>query len=232
MTLFYQLDRKQTRDITVPQGIRAIAENAFNSSACSSIILPDSLTEIGSNAFGSCPNLKELVIPEGVKTIGGQAVYGCENLESITIPSTVEYIDGGLFGSNKALTKVVVSPDNPNYEMIDHLLVDKRDMKIVMALNSTPAKYEIPEGIKKIGFMAFQGSDDLEELVVPEGLTEIGTSAFSGCSKLCKITLPASVNEIETYVFEYSYHLVIKAPEGSYAQEFCKKNGYEFITNS
>ena len=123
---------------------------------------------------------------------------------------------------------MVISPDHPAYEMIDHLLVEKRSKKLVMALNDTPAKFEIPEGIKEIGSLAFQGSGNLTELVIPEGVTSIGSSAFSGCFKLKKITLPASMKEIGFDVFIYSKHLVIKAPEGSWAEKYCKENGYEY----
>ena len=132
------------------------------------------------------------------------------------------------FGSNPKLKTVQISPDHPAYEMIDHLLVEKRSKKLVMALNDTPANYEIPEGITEIGMLAFQGSGELKELIVPEGVTRIDASAFSGCFKLRKITLPASMEEIGYDVFSHSEHLVIKAPEGSWAEQYCKENGYEF----
>ena len=227
-TLFYAQDHEDTGTYTVPQGIKQIGENAFEGCAFSAIILPDGITEIGHQAFSSCKNLKELVLPEGVTTIGIQAFFGSENLESVTIPDSVTSIGDAVFGSNKALTTVSISPDHPVYEMIDHLLVDKRSMKIVSVLNSTPEKYEIPEGIKVIGNMAFQGSRDLAELIVPEGVTEIDYSAFSGCDKLWKITLPASLAEIRNDAFRYSAELLIKAPAGSYAQKYSEEHGYKF----
>ena len=228
MTLLCILDREDTGTYTVAQGIRTINGQLFENCAFSAIILPDSVTDIDYLAFSDCRNLTELVLPEGVTTIGSQAFFGCDKLESITIPDSVTTIYSAVFGDNKALTTVRISPDHPAYEMIGNLLVDKQDKRIVSVLNSTPAKYEIPEGIKEIDGMAFQGSDDLTELIVPEGVTKIGYSAFSGCEKLCIVTLPASVTMIEDDAFEYSRELLIKAPAGSYAQKFSEEHGYKF----
>ena len=95
-------------------------------------------------------------------------------------------------------------------------------------MNNTPSVYEIPEGIRSIGEMAFQGSYGLTELTVPEGVTEIGYSAFSGCVNLHVVCLPASLKEIGNYAFEHSGGLLIKAPAGSRAEQYASENGYRF----
>lgn len=40
-------------------------------SSLRSIIIPDSVTEIGTEAFAGCDSLTSIVIPEGVTTIEG-----------------------------------------------------------------------------------------------------------------------------------------------------------------
>ena len=191
----------------------------------SAILLPDSVRYIGNLAFSFCKNLTEIVLPDSVERIGSQVFYGSEKLDSLTIPDSVIRIGSAIFGSNEALTTVHISPDHPAYMMLDGLLVEKENMRIIGALNNTPAKYVIPEGIKEISFMAFQGSKDLEELTVPDGLINIGSDAFSGCSKLRDIFLPASVTEIGFEAFKYARELVIHAPAGSYAQQYAEDNG-------
>lgn len=228
MSMICFLDHGNTGTYEVPQGVQIIGDAVFEHSAFSAILLPDSVRVIGISAFISCENLTELVLPEGVTTIGHQAFFGCDKLKSITIPDSVNQIEMAVFGYNKALKNVRISPDHPAYEMIEHLLVDKRDMKIVSALNDTPEKYEIPAGIQEIGNMGFQGSGELTELIVPEGVTKIGYSAFSGCNQLREITLPASVKEIGWNAFEYSWELLIKAPAGSWAEQYSKETGYRF----
>jgi hypothetical protein len=51
---------------TVPAGILNIAPSAFFRSALSSIILPDSLTNIGGDAFGTCVSLTNMIIGPGL----------------------------------------------------------------------------------------------------------------------------------------------------------------------
>ena len=228
LTLITVLDHEDTGTFTVAQGTRRIEEGAFEGSRFSSVILPDSVREIGSQAFSGCKNLTEIILPEGVTTIDSQAFYGSENLQSVTLPDSLTRISAGIFGYNKALTEVRISPDHPAYEMNGHLLADKRTQEIVMALNSTPSVFEIPEGIRAIGNMAFQGSEGLKELIVPEGVEKIGRSAFSGCADLHVITLPASLKEIEEFAFQYSRGLLIKAPAGSWAEKYARENGYRF----
>lgn len=228
MSLLCTLKREQTGTLSIPQGIRSIANAALKDSQYSSIILPDSLTMIDSHAFMDCYNLKEIVIPEGVTEICTGAFVFCEQLESVQLPLSLNKVGYGIFGSCNSLKTIMISPDHPAYEMIDLLLVDKRKKEIVNALTSVPARYEIPEGIKGIAGTAFTGCENLTELIVPEGVTSIGHNVFMLCPNLRKIALPASVEEIGWNAFPTSGQVVIVAPEGSYAQEYCKENGYEF----
>ena len=48
--------------------------------------------EIGTNAFHSCRNLKEVIFNDGLRKIGVGAFYNCTSLESTTLPSTVTEI--------------------------------------------------------------------------------------------------------------------------------------------
>ena len=42
-----------------------------------SIIIPESVLEIGQSAFRGCTSLKSITIPKSVKFIGEGAFYGC-----------------------------------------------------------------------------------------------------------------------------------------------------------
>lgn len=53
------------------------------------IILPESLEEIGDYAFYSCDKLKEVVFPETLETVGQSAYYDCNNVEEIIISTSV-----------------------------------------------------------------------------------------------------------------------------------------------
>ena len=56
------------------------------------IILPDSLTEIGSGAFSECNNLTNIAFPKNLKYIGDQVFSYCSNLPYIYLPDGLEKI--------------------------------------------------------------------------------------------------------------------------------------------
>ena len=50
-----------------------------------SLVLPDSTTSLGSNAFQGCTNLTRITLPSGLISIGNGAFAGCASLISVTI---------------------------------------------------------------------------------------------------------------------------------------------------
>ena len=70
----------------------------YGRSQLKALTLPESLIEIGNEAFSGC-GLTDLVVPEGVQTIGSHAFYR-NSLENLTLPSTVTSIGGSAFGNN------------------------------------------------------------------------------------------------------------------------------------
>lgn len=69
-----------------------------------SIKLPDTLEEIGPDAFKGLESLKEINIPKNVKEIGGDAFAGCKNLKKIDVDPQNEYfeIKGGALVSKES----------------------------------------------------------------------------------------------------------------------------------
>ena len=58
---------------------------SYSNGRLSSIILPDSITRIGRNAFFPCANLTNIVIPSKVTKIDMQAFQYCRNLKTIVV---------------------------------------------------------------------------------------------------------------------------------------------------
>ena len=59
----------------------------------------------------------------------------------------------------------------------------------------------IPEGVKKIGWGAFELCASLKKIQIPQMLEEIGSSVFWGCRKLEGFTVPAGWTEIPGSMF-------------------------------
>jgi uncharacterized repeat protein (TIGR02543 family) len=77
-----------------------------NHSYIKGVILPSSLTGIGSDAFSYCSNLTSVSIPATVTSIAPYAFYYCFQLTSVSIPATVTNIGSDAFSRCSSLTSV------------------------------------------------------------------------------------------------------------------------------
>lgn len=77
--------RSRKGTYAVKEGTITIAGYAFEGSAITDIIIPDSVVSIGPQAFYRCYSLTEVVIPDSVTFIGAAAFCDCYSLKSVTI---------------------------------------------------------------------------------------------------------------------------------------------------
>ena len=94
---------------------------------------------------------------------------------------------------------------------------------------SSVTSVTIPDGVAKIGQMAFSDCALLTSVTLPSTLTSIGDCAFDGCAKLKSITIPSSVVSIGDDAFDGCDELVIRCSEGSYAQTYAEENSIDYV---
>ena len=68
--------------------------------------IPDTVTEIGEEAYCCCDELEEVVIPNTVKKIGKDAFRACQNLTNVVIPDSVIEIGSGAFDECDSLIEI------------------------------------------------------------------------------------------------------------------------------
>lgn len=54
------------------------------------VVIPDSVTEIGGEAFSGCTSLTNITIPDSVTEIGRSAFNGCTSLTKVSLPNNVK----------------------------------------------------------------------------------------------------------------------------------------------
>ena len=191
--------------VTLPDTVESIGAEAFyDCKKLQSIVIPDGVTVIGDKTFRNCMALREAVIPDGVTHIGAEAFGNCNALASIALPDSVISLGENPFLTCDKLTEIMVSPEHPCLETIDGVLFmnegqEKRLVTYPIAL--TAAEYTVPEGVTCIGDSAFWFCETIHSVVLPEGVTAIGEYAFARCKYLESIVLPETLRTLESYAF-------------------------------
>ena len=101
---------------TIPNNVTSISDLAFLRSSLTSIIIPDSVTNMGSGTFCGCKKLARVTIGNGVTSIDGigaggggyGAFLGCTSLTSVTIPNSVKSIGFAAFEACTSLTSITI----------------------------------------------------------------------------------------------------------------------------
>ena len=97
--------------IIIPSTVTAIGSNCFNYCySLSSIIIPSSVTTIGTNCFSYCYSLSSIIIPSTVTTFDNWCFANCSSLSSIIIPPSVTAIGSGCFSYCSSLSSIIIPP--------------------------------------------------------------------------------------------------------------------------
>ena len=221
--LVSQANGKYTYAMTFDGPISKIPDYAFfdrvnDNTTLVSVFLPESLTEIGENAFTNCVALGSVSFGNSLQAIKMGAFYGCP-LTSLTLPESMtalgdEAFSKGTFTSvNIPLSLTTVSGNpfkgcknlasftgyNPLVSADGRYLVDANGKMICFAGGGL-TEYTVPGEVKTIGFESMRGFD-LEKVVFSEGVEVIQNQALSYSDYLQEVTIPMSVTSVGRSAF-------------------------------
>lgn len=105
--------------VTIPASVTEIGSNAFaHCTSLKSITLPSSLSSISEALFSGCSQLTTIQIPDSVPSIQSCAFYHCRNLETIRIPVSVTLIETDAFAGCPSLMTVTYSGSKTRWDKI------------------------------------------------------------------------------------------------------------------
>lgn len=206
--------------------VTTIGTDAFLGLNITSVTIPDSVTEIGANAFAGCTNLtsvnyigdwSKLTIQSGnpaVQDAANEQLFDFKFILNNTAVIVTRY------NGTAADVTIPSRYKGKPVTMIDHAAFFNSVVTSVTIPDSVTSiddnafgfcsqltNISIPNSVTYIGFSAFAHCTSLKSITLPSSLSSISEALFSGCSQLTTIHIPDSVPSIQSYAFYHCRNL-------------------------
>ena len=182
--------------VLIPNTVTSLGSYAFfGCDILTNVTLPNSLAGIGNSAFEYCTSLPNIVIPEGITSVGEMAFSYCTSLTNVTMADTVNNIGNAAFFECESLASVNL-PDGVT------------NLGETAFLNCTSlGSIAIPGSVGTIASETFEYCG-LTNVTIGDGVTNIGEGALYFCDSLTSIDIPDGVTKIDVQAFDACASLV------------------------
>ncbi len=199
LSQYVNCDKITIPETTYGNTVVEIAQSAFQNCQMKEVVIPATVTTIGSVAFCGCSNLVKYSLPENLSTIGSSAFYGTK-IDKVVISANITSIGSAAFGKCSSLASIIVDEENSKYDSRNNCnaIIQTATKSLIAGCKSTT----IPDEIVSISTDAMSGCTQLLTLQLPSSLISISDNAFEGCSNITTVTIPASVTYIGGSAFE------------------------------
>ncbi|MBR6737574.1 MAG: leucine-rich repeat domain-containing protein [Clostridia bacterium] len=177
--------------------VYSIEDYAFDNYLITSLYIPESVRQIGSNAFKNCTSLESVYFTGNSKlqVIGGSAFENCSKLSNITLPQTVTTIKNYAF-KNTAIKELEF------YNLIDGVMGES----VFEGCTSLVRAYFYDTcTLSSIKASTFKNCSSLKSVRLSSSIKTIETYAFNRCSALEGIDFPETLEAIQSYAFMYAF---------------------------
>ena len=220
---FYEYQKMTSLTFASPSHVTYIGNYSFYwcnelNTGLSKVIIPDSVTAIGTEAFANCGILSDVTIGNGTLSIGAGAFENDGDLRSVimgsavsnigpyafvrtaistvNIPSSVTSIGLGAFSDISYLYAINVDPNNPNYTSLNGMMYNKGMTTLLQyAGESGSSGLLIPDGVVIIGGYACDGAG-ITSVTFPSSVTTIQDDAFASCAYMTYANIGSGVTNI------------------------------------
>ena len=172
--------------------VNSIGKEAFaHSKTLEEVEIPDSVTEIGQEAF-CWSRIKKIKLPDSVETIGEKAFSWCEKLTTAELPNNPKCncIEEGVFEECRSLKNITIPG---NITKIGERAFEGSGLEAIV----------FPDSVESMGEKAFWGCENLTTVSLSNNpkCNCIKEKVFEYCKSLKKITLPDNIEAIEKRAF-------------------------------
>ncbi len=175
----------ELKEVVLPKDCILMRQPFYECHNLGKIKIPDYKgVEFEEAMFSSCSMLEKIVIPEGYKFISSEMFANCSCLREVTLPESVTSIYPEAFRGCPSLKHINLPK---SLETIQERAFYQCDLDYL----------ELPEGLKRIGNMAFAKNFNLREIIIPNSVELMGKCCFENCASLERIVLPDNMVEVK-----------------------------------
>lgn len=154
--------------------VTSINYMAFSGTPITAVKLPNTVIEVGYEAFYNCKKLKTATLNQGLSALGYGAFMNCTSLQAIIVPSTVNSVGMNCFAGCTSLIDIAIKNTTVSSYMFDGCTSLKRIV--------------YPETVLEFGYRSFHGCSSLQAAMFmgnpPPTFEE---EVFSSCSSKFEI---------------------------------------------
>ena len=205
-------------------GLTCVSDNAFASTALTSIEIPATIRSIESGAFAGIGTLADVAFaPDSTLTYIGISAFGGSGVVSVEIPASVVTIDAFAFSSN-SLCSITFAENSALHTIGEY----------AFALQYQLTAVTLPNRLAHLGDFAFKETG-IQTVDIPASVTYLGAGVFASCHSLTDIFVDDANShyaDVNGVVYNTEKTVLVEYPAGNIRTKYNVLNGITDIDSA